>query len=142
MRRRSRAYQFPWVGDRSALVAAEDAHTRSYVKEALARSGYTASLCGDIRIVLEREKTAGHSFLILKHEDTGMDVVRSLRKQGTRIPVILLSGSTLEPSAPLDPEVGIVERLSTPFTLETLQLAIAKVCQNESPRSGPSPRQR
>lgn len=139
MKKRSGAYLFPWYGDRSALVADEDSHTRKYFKEALARAGYAADVCVDSRMILEGGTTAGHSFLVLRSGKPGMDVLRMLRKQGNPIPVILFSGAAIDQQAPLDPEAGVVGRLSAPFTLESLQLAIAKVCHFDTP---PSPRAR
>jgi DNA-binding response OmpR family regulator len=119
-------------------VAAEDSEVQRYVKEALARSGYSADACGDSRMILEEEKTTGHSFVIMNGGDAGVEIVRTLRRQGTRIPVIFLSGNAKRMTP--DSGMGIVERLSTPFTLETLQLAIAKVCHIDraGPPSGPS----
>jgi DNA-binding response OmpR family regulator len=139
LKKSSGAYRFPWYGDRSALVADEDSHTRKYLKEALARAGYAAHICGDTRRILESGTTASHSFLILRSGKPGMEVLRMLRKQGNPIPVILFSGAALDQQEPLVPDAGLVGRLSAPFTLESLRLAIAKVCQFDTP---PLPRAR
>ena len=138
--RSSGAYVFPWYRYRSALVATEDVHTQSMLKEALGRAGYAAELCGDARLLLGPQKTVRHSLLVLKDEGAGRDIVRALRKQGTRTPVLLLSGATVDSTQSLDSDIGNVECLSTPFTMVSLQLAIGKVSQNDPPRSEGSPK--
>lgn len=113
-------------------MALEDSHARRYLKEALSRAGYAAVLSGDSRIILERRKTAGHSFAILEGGAPVLDTLRTLRKQGNPIPVLLLSGAG--PGLPTSgsPDVGTVGHLSAPFTLETLQLAIGNLYHSDS----------
>jgi DNA-binding response OmpR family regulator len=136
MSKRSGGYVFPWKGHRTALVAHEDSHARKYLTEALSRAGYAAVVCGDPRAILERRRTAGHSFAILKGGKPALEALRTLRSQGNPLPVILLSGAGTEQQGPRDPDVGNVGHLSAPFTLETLRLAIATVDHFDS--IGPS----
>jgi DNA-binding response OmpR family regulator len=92
------------------------------MREALSRAGYRADVYGDSRMVLEDHATSGHSFLILQGDEAGTDAVRLIRRRIGEIPVILLTGA---PSK-ADLAAGSVGHLSTPFTLRTLQAAIAR----------------
>jgi len=118
-------YQFPTATPRKALVATEDPQARRYLQEALSRAGFASEACSDIQAILEPDRTAGHSFVILDDHDSSHDVMRRLRKTGAAIPAILISGRA-NPSE--DPEVPALEHLSTPFTLRTLREAIFRAC--------------
>jgi DNA-binding response OmpR family regulator len=128
-------YVFPWKGRRTALVAHLDPHARKYLKEALSREGYAAVLFADPLHVLERRRTAGHSFAILQGGPPAQETLRALRRQGNPLPVILLSG-TAHREAP-DPGVGNVSHLAAPFTPDTLRLAIARVYHSDPVASFP-----
>jgi CheY-like chemotaxis protein len=112
-------------GDRSVLVADEDPQTRRYLREALARVGYSAELRSDAGgELLERGGGGGHAFMILRRGTAGLTLLRSLRRRGDRVPVILLSyASPGHDPAPTEAD-GNVGHLSTPFTVESLQVAI------------------
>jgi DNA-binding response OmpR family regulator len=135
MNKSSGRYAFPWKGRRTALVAHGDPHTRKYLKEALSREGYAAVVHADPLIVLERRRTAGHSFAILEGGAPALEILRALRKQENLIPVILLSGT--EQRELQNSGARNVGHLSAPFTSETLRLAIARVDHSES--GGPCP---
>jgi DNA-binding response OmpR family regulator len=121
-------------------VAHEDSQARKYLTEALSRAGFATVACGDIRILLERRRTAGHSFAILKSGDRVMDTLRAVREQGNTIPVILLSGAETPSTA--DSDVGNVAHLSAPFTVKTLELAIARLDHFDSTGTPPLPEPR
>jgi len=135
MTKRTARYVFPWKGRRTALVAHGDPRTRKYLKEALSREGYAAVVSADPLVVLERRRTAGHAFAILEGGAPAMETLRSLRKLGDPIPVLLLSGAESQ-EAP-NPGFGNVSYLSAPFTPETLRLAIARL--DHSDPIGPIP---
>jgi len=120
-------YRFPRKSSRKVLVASDDAQTRKYLQEALSRAGYASDACSD-RSLLDAPRAAGHAFLMVNHGAAGIDSVRRLRRGGATLPVILLSGGPGEKRRASDPEIGIVEHLSTPFTQTTLQSAIDRVC--------------
>ena len=140
MNESSGRYAFPWKGRRTALVVHGDPHARKYLKEALSREGYAAVVCADPLMILERRRTAGHSFVILEGGVPALEVVRALRKQENLIPVILLSGT--EQPEPRDAGACNVGHLSAPFTPKTLRLAIARVYHSESIAPFPPARDR
>ena len=140
MSKHSGRYVFPWKGRRTALVALGDSHARKYLKEALSREGYAAVLFADPLHVLERRRTAGHSFAILQGGAPALETLRALREQGNPLPVILLSGPAHQEAR--DPGVGNVSHLSAPFTPETLRLAIARIYHSESVTPSPPSRDR
>lgn len=109
-----------YLFSRAALVAVDEARVADAVREALARAGYRSELRA------EAKRPGAHSFLVL---DGSLERVRGLRNGGDGIPVILLSGENA--STPLTTDVGLVERLSVPFTLDSLRRAIARVTQND-----------
>lgn len=113
-----------YLFSRAALLAVEGSHAPDSVKEALRRAGYKAVVCAARE--LGPAMTKGFAFLLL---DGGVELLRKLRREGDPIPVILLSGEG--PSGPLPMAGGAVERLSTPFTLDTLCRAIARLSQND-----------
>lgn len=123
----------PGYGTLRALLAVEGSRECGSVKEALARAGFKADVCERVDRIPEQQTTEGHSFLLLETKDEEWAVVRALRRRGAGIPVISLSGGSA--CTPLDPELGVVERLSTPFTLESLRRAIAKVSRKDRPGS-------
>lgn len=105
---------------RGARVAVDEPRVADAVREALARAGYRTELGA------EGGRPVAPAFLVL---DGGLERIRGLRTAGNRIPVILLSGP--HESAPLEADVGVVERLLLPFTLDSLRRAIARVSQND-----------
>jgi DNA-binding response OmpR family regulator len=140
MTKRTARYAFPWKGRRTALVAHGDSYARKYLKEALSREGYAAVVCADPLVVLERRRTAGHAFAILEGGAPALETLRSLRKQGDPIPVLLLSGA--EGREAPDPGFGNVSHLSAPFTPETLRLAIARLDHSDPIEPVPPSRDR
>jgi CheY-like chemotaxis protein len=76
-------------------------------------------------MVLEPRRTDGHAFVILNDGVADCEVVRQLRQAGGFIPAILLSGG---PEQPPEGAAPGIEHLSTPFTLQTLEAAIARAC--------------
>lgn len=129
-------YVFPWKGRRIALVAHPDADARNHLKEALSRAGYLSVVCPDPLALLDRRVTAGRAFAILQNAASSLETLRTLRNQGDPIPVILLASAD-QPSEP-DRATRNVGHLASPFTLETLRLAIAAVdhFDPEAPSSG------
>lgn len=121
------AYAFPWYGRRSALVLDENDQTRRYLREGLARAGYATEFCNDARALLESDGVEGRSFLILRSGDAGRELLKALRDQGRRIPVLFLSSETITPRDSAEDGSGIVAWLSAPFTLESLMGAIGEL---------------
>jgi hypothetical protein len=105
---------------RGAWVAVDEPRMADAVREALARAGYRTELGA------EAGRECAHAFLVV---DGGLERVRGLRSAGIRIPVILLSGQ--DAATPVSKDVGVVERLSVPFTLDSLRRAIARISQND-----------
>lgn len=105
---------------RAAWVAVDEPRVADAVREALARAGYRVELRA------EGERPGASSFLVL---DGGLERVRRLRSGGNGIPVILLSGE--DAATPLATDVGVVERLFLPFTLDSLRRAISQVTHND-----------
>jgi DNA-binding NtrC family response regulator len=108
-------------------VAARDAQARRHLREALARAGYQAVVHADSRVILEHRQTEGLSFLLLEGAEADMKAVRTLRERGATLPVIVLFGGPVGDKRLDEWGAGPLERLPTPFTLKTLQRAIAKV---------------
>lgn len=117
-------------------MAHADADARDHLKEALSRAGYLSVVCPDPLALLDRRVTAGRAFAILQNAASALETLRTLRKQGDPIPVILLASADKPSEA--DPATGNVGHLASPFTLETLRLAIAAVdhYDPEAPSSG------
>ncbi len=114
---------------RKALVASENPRARQYLQEALSRAGYESESCSDVQMLLEPRRTDGHAFVILNDDIAGGEIVNRLRSAGGAIPAILLSQRA---EGPAQVSIPGLERLSTPFTLRTLEAAIARVCPSHS----------
>lgn len=125
------AHAHPWRHRRKALVVAGDSQARRHLREALSRVGYMAEVSGDLRTIQGHPEGDGPSLLIVERGEAAIEVVRQLRRRGADIPVLLLSGGPATEERLVDSKVSFVEHLSTPFTLKTLRLAIAKVTQSQ-----------
>jgi hypothetical protein len=80
-------------------------------------------------MLLEPRRTEGHAFVILNDDVAGAEVLRELRATGGSIPAIFLSPGPETPAGSTGPRV---QHLASPFTLRTLEAAIAQVCPSFS----------
>ncbi|MFN3483954.1 MAG: response regulator [Planctomycetota bacterium] len=82
-----------------ALVADDDASIRVHLAAMLSEDGCRVDLCEDGAAALEAARRGGYELLVLDvlmPRLTGLEVLRELRGQGSRIPVVLISGTLWE----------------------------------------------
>lgn len=79
-----------------ALVADDDAAIRVHLAAMLSEEGCRVDLCEDGASALEAARRGGYELLVLDvlmPRLTGLEVLRELRGQGSRVPVVLISGT-------------------------------------------------
>lgn len=81
---------------RRVLVADDDASMRSCLAAMLSAGGCEVDLCEDGAAALEAARSGAHALLVLDvlmPRMTGLEVLREVRAGGSRVPVVLISGT-------------------------------------------------
>lgn len=81
---------------RRVLVADDDASIRACLAAMLSADGCEVDLCEDGAAALEAARSEAHALLVLDvlmPRLTGLEVLREVRAGGSRVPVVLISGT-------------------------------------------------
>ena len=111
----------PWRRLPSVLVMGGDEQAGRFAVEALGRAGFRAEIASDDSLAPE-----WRDFILLQDDSGGVEPVLRLRERGFRMPILLAGAGPGDEFAPGD-ETGVVERLRTPYTLQSLREAILRL---------------
>ena len=112
------------------LVADDEKNMRWVLSQSLGGAGYEVVEVADGKEVLASIAEQEPDVLILDHKmppPDGMEVLRRIRAQGKRFPVIMLTAHGNVQTAVEAMKAGASEYLTKPFDLEELKLSIEKV---------------
>ncbi|WP_139981753.1 response regulator transcription factor [Nocardioides litoris] len=111
------------------LVGEDDPDLGPMVRAVLSLLGHTCVLCRTGEEVLARHAEVDPALVVLDVQMagtlTGLDVVRRLRADGVRTPVLVMSGSTVALDRDAAVESGADDYLSKPFDLSVLEARVA-----------------
>ncbi|QPJ63868.1 MAG: response regulator transcription factor [Candidatus Nitronauta litoralis] len=109
------------------LVVEDEAHLAKGLKFNLTREGYDVELAGDGDLALEGYKTGGFDMMILDlmlPKLGGLEVVRTIRKNDVRFPVLMLTARSADEDRASGLEAGADDYLTKPFHLPELLLRV------------------
>ncbi len=109
------------------LVVEDEAHLAKGLKFNLTREGYDVELVGDGDLALEGYKTGGFDMMILDlmlPKLGGLEVVRTIRKNDVRFPVLMLTARSADEDRASGLEAGADDYLTKPFHLPELLLRV------------------
>ncbi len=112
------------------LVVDDSKFSRGRSLAALANQGYTLQEAVDGRDALKQIAAAAPDLIIsdlLIPNLDGFGMLRSLREQGSTIPVIIVSADIQATSRSLCEELGAARFLNKPFQPEDLRMAVSQV---------------
>lgn len=123
------------------LVVDDDPHIREVVRFALEKAGYEVALAGDgaeaLRVV-ERQPPDALVLDVLMPEQDGLEVCRTLRARGARMPILFLSSRDDELDRILGLELGGDDYVSKPFSPRELVARVKAQLRRLQPVSEPS----
>jgi two-component system copper resistance phosphate regulon response regulator CusR len=105
------------------LIAEDDHRIASFIERGLKSSGYTATVVRDGRDALAHARSGRFDLLILDlglPGQDGLDVLRLLRGEGTRIPVVILTARDDTSEVVTGFEGGADDYITKPFRFEEL----------------------
>jgi two-component system, OmpR family, response regulator len=105
------------------LIAEDDQRIASFIERGLKSSGYTATVVRDGRDALAHARSGRFDLLILDlglPGQDGLDVLRLLRGEGTRIPVVILTARDDTSEVVTGFEGGADDYITKPFRFEEL----------------------
>jgi len=121
-----------WVLDASpvqVLVADDDADILLLVRLRLERLGFEVLTAPDGAAALELVHTRAPALAILDVSMpflTGIEVTRTLREEGSSMPVILLTARARDTDADVGAQAGATGYVTKPFTTRELEDAVRK----------------
>ena len=116
------------VKPKRTLVAG-DQLVCNLVRETLTQYGHTVEVCTDGNAVLQTYRPTEFTLLVLDvmmPHRSGLEIVRELRKNGDRVPIVLMSSYMSEDLAEAVKGIENLERLSKPFGLAELRTAVER----------------
>jgi two-component system, OmpR family, copper resistance phosphate regulon response regulator CusR len=105
------------------LIAEDEKKIASFIEKGLKSSGYTTSTVPDGRDALELARSGRFDLLILDlglPRQDGLDVLRSLREEGTSIPIVILTARDEVAEVVTGLEGGADDYITKPFRFEEL----------------------
>ncbi|HVW75538.1 MAG TPA: response regulator transcription factor [Rhizomicrobium sp.] len=120
------------------LLIEDDKETSAHIVYALGKEGHEVELCHDGREGLERARSAEHGVLIVDRMLPGLDglsLVRSLREEGSQMPVLFLTTMSGLDDRVEGLQAGGDDYLVKPFAFPEL-LARVNAITRRSQRSG------
>ncbi len=112
------------------LVAEDETNLREGLVDTLESEGYRVSAVGDGAAALQVFASGGIDLVLLDimmPEKSGFDVCREIRKDNTRVPIIMLTAKGEEIDKVLGLELGADDYVTKPFGLHELRARIAAV---------------
>lgn len=120
------------------LIVEDEPHIASFVSRGLSAAGYETTIAPDGQSGLEAAMTGEYHLVLLDvglPAMSGMDVLRSVRAQGSRIPIIMLTARTSTADTVDGLEAGANDYIRKPFTFEEL-LARVRTALRDAPSGG------
>jgi DNA-binding response OmpR family regulator len=121
---------------RPVVVLVEDERDLAVMAEAfLRREGFDVVLAGDARTGMQRLDDRAVDAVVLDlglPDGNGLDLLRSLRRSGREVPVVVLTGSGRESERVLGLELGADDYVVKPFSLPELAARLRAVLRRSS----------
>src|SRR5436189_3547733 len=124
------------------LVADDDRAVREALERALQLAGYEVELAGDgdsALTAIERRTPDAAVLDVMMPGYDGLDVTRRLRREGNRIPVLLLTARDAVGDRVEGLDAGADDYLPKPFALEELLARMRALLRRTTPDDGDSP---
>jgi two-component system copper resistance phosphate regulon response regulator CusR len=105
------------------LIVEDEPHIASFVSRGLAAAGFTPTIAADGPSGLEAALSGGYKLVLLDvglPMMDGMEVLRTLRAKGSRIPIIMLTARTSTADTVDGLESGANDYIRKPFTFDEL----------------------
>ncbi|WP_102106693.1 response regulator [Oceaniglobus roseus] len=119
------------------LVVEDAADVAEAVAAALGRAGYACDIAGDLAAARDHVGVQGYDVVVLDinlPDGDGRDFLRSLRRGGNRVPVLMLT-ARIEVSARVDAlDDGADDYLVKPFDLRELEARVRALTRREAGR--------
>jgi len=122
------------------LIAEDDSELREIMAGYLAREGYQVAGVADGESVLKAVSSMRPDLLILDWmlpQISGLDLARSLRAEGHRVPIIMVTARGEEPDIVLGLEMGADDYLTKPVSVRQLVARVRAVLRRS--RADPPP---
>ncbi|HMP73148.1 MAG TPA: response regulator transcription factor [Kiritimatiellia bacterium] len=129
---------------RNILVVEDDPHIRRGLADALASEGYTVTHAPDGAAALHAIHHAPPDLILLDimmPQKSGYDVCRDLRRQGSTIPIIMLTAKSEEIDKVVGLQLGADDYITKPFGIHELLARVAAVLRRANPPAPPHPPQ-
>jgi two-component system response regulator MprA len=126
----------------NVLVVDDDPKLRDALERALRIKGFSVTLAADGGDALDRLAAAAHDLVVLDvmmPRLDGLSVCRSLRAQGSRVPILMLTARETVGDRVDGLEAGADDYLAKPFALEELVARIRALLRRAVPEAGGAP---
>ncbi|PLX76292.1 MAG: DNA-binding response regulator [Desulfuromonas sp.] len=117
------------------LIAEDDANLRNGLVDLLEGEGYAVLTAEDGQAALQLFAQQGADLVLLDvmmPEKSGYDVCREIRKQGSEVPIIMLTAKGEEIDKVVGLELGADDYVTKPFGLHELRARIAAVLRRSN----------
>jgi DNA-binding response OmpR family regulator len=114
----------------AVLVADDDATCRASIQKVLERAGYRVETAGDVDSALGALKTYRFDLVVCDYRmpgKSGIDLLRELRLQESRVPVLMVSAFADAATEATAKELGAIELLKKPLRRKDLIDRAARV---------------
>ena len=109
------------------LLLEDDAALGQGIRFALENSGVSVELCAGLSQARSRLSAQGYDLLILDvnlPDGSGLELLREVRRSGSRVPVILLTANDMETDIVVGLESGADDYVTKPFSLAVLRARV------------------
>src|SRR6218665_1846246 len=124
------------------LIVDDDLEIRKLLGRYLTEQGYRVSIASDRRTMKEALQTNEVSLIVLDvllPDGSGLDICRDLRREGSDVPVILLTALKEDVDRIIGLEIGADDYLGKPFNPRELTARIKAVLRRAAPADAPAP---
>lgn len=123
------------------LVVENDPKLASFLVKGFEESGFAVDLCPDgeegLVMANDNQYAAAVLDLVLPRLD-GLSLVRELRQQGNRVPVVILSAKTSVAACVNGLQMGADDYLTKPFAITELLARVQALVRRSSPAAEPT----
>lgn len=105
------------------LIAEDEARIRSFLVKGLRANGFSTEVAGDGNDALRLARSGRFALLVLDlglPAMDGMEVLRTLRGEGSRLPVVILTGRQGVDETVLGLDTGANDYVTKPFRFDEL----------------------
>ena len=127
------------AGPAAVLVVEDDAETRSVVEEALAADGHRVIAVGRSDAAARAVRAGGIAAVVLDvwlPDGNGIDLCRTWRRDGVRVPILMLTARTDVSSRVKGLDAGADDYLGKPFALSELRARLRALLRRGAPAGG------